>query len=252
MPVKQAAHRMLDVKTSHEAFAVKLQSFLGTQDDAIKRDIQNKRMVGMAIAAAGVGLGYLATRTNEDYVVFLFLGAVVLVVTGLFVFFAGSDKLDELKRAQDAQRLFAAMRADLHPRTVVKSRLDFSEATDYPHERTAPSPYSRAEKKWYRHPWLHFEWAFADGNLLALDLIDLVKTKSGAEIRRRHQVRGVLRVNDRVYRAVGKFRCEKLKVTSQPTKGGWLVWFGGYVNSLDDLLPELERLYRSLSAVRKA
>lgn len=241
--------RKLEVDTGHEAFAVKLKRFLADQDEAHKLACrrQRERAVGFMVAAVVVGFFGLQGMRYAEWHVILVMAA---FFGGLFAF--GSlvssffSRHDELQRARGVQAFFTGLRCDLHPRTAVKGQLDLGEATDMPTYRTGTSPYSGATKRWHRHKWLNLRWAFADGNLLRLELIDLVKTKGGTEIRREHQVKGWLHVSDRVYRAVGTPRLTYLKATSTPVEGGWMIWFWGYLKSHDALALELREVYKAL------
>ena len=251
-----SAQHLFEAETNREAFEVKLKRFLGAQDEAHRRRMDKLRTIAMVFLLATAGSGYLFYKNirSDDEAVVLFIVTLILGIVSLVFFFKSRARHDELDRARDIEGMYRALRDDLHPRTRITSRLDLSEVTEGTPERQANSPYSGAVKRWYRHAWLDFGWAFADGNLLRLELIDLVKTKSGAEIRREHQVKGHLKVNGRVYRAVGPSEELQLRTATKPLKDGFMVYFWGTVETHDDLLNELKLLYGALDphGVRQA
>jgi hypothetical protein len=249
---KQPA-RVLKVDSGHQAFAVKLKGFLHAHDEDDKQRRRTKGRWAIAVLAGVVALGYLGylgLMNDIGFAPLAFVAAIITLVFGLNLLFEANAKHDELARARQVEAFFDAVRPDLHPRTTVKSRIDLGEATDTSPERHGTSPYSGASKHWYRHTWLDLRWAFADGNYLSLSLTDLVKTKSGSEIRREHQVKGELWINPDVYRDVRKVRLRSLKMTMRKTDKGWHIWFWGVLKSHDDLIQELKLLNAALEPLR--
>lgn len=244
--------RKLEVDTGHEAFAVKLKRFLAAQDDAHREACRKSRERAFGVFVLALVAGYFGLQglKHDDWRIILMMVAFIGVIGAIGLLLSSFAKHDELQRANTVEAFFTGLRRDLHPRTAVKGQIDLGEATDTPTYRTGTSPYSGATKRWHRHKWLNLRWAFADGNLLRLELIDLVKTKGGTEIRREHQVKGWLHVSDRVYRAVGTPQLTHLKATSTPVEGGWMIWFWGYLKSHDALVHELREVYKALEPGR--
>lgn len=250
---KPAAPHYFEADSGHEAFAVKLKRFLQGQDDADTARRMKRRQRGIMVLAIALGIaamGVMAMMADHDSFIFLFIGAFFVAAFAVNDLMESYAKHDELARARQVEAFFDRLRPDLHPRTTVSSRLHLGEATDTPHERSANSPYSGAPKRWYRHKWLSLRWAFVDGNFLYLELTDLVKTKSGAEIRREFQVKGYMLVNPEVYQPVSDLDVSTLPVVVKKTDKGDQLWFGGYLSTHDDLLPALQSMYKSLTPRR--
>lgn len=246
-----AAPIVFETDSGQKAFASKLRRFLQALDqvDTLRRKKRRRR--GLLLLPAALLLIFLwvmAFIAGHPIVIVFFMGAVLIGAIAVTDLKASFTRHDELARAKQVQAFFERLRQDLHPHTKVKCRVDLGEATAQIPERSGNSPYSGASKLWFRHPWLTLRWAFADGNHLSLTLIDLVKTKSGTEIRREHRVKGHLRVNPAIYGEARDLQLRRLQFTSQQGEHGTDLWFWGTLKSHDELLVELQALYSCLTS----
>jgi hypothetical protein len=244
MPKQQQAERALKVDGSYEAFAIKLNAFL-TGPEIERKHKRKVRAVCFVLAGLGVVGGFiLFGRSDLELMgVGLFIAGMICIALGMFF---GPDAHDEAAEGRRVEAALKRLKPDLHPRTPIKGLLDFGEATQREAEHTARSPYSGKLKKYFRHTWLSLRWGFTDGNVIALSVTDLVKTKSGGEIRREHQVRGRLSLNPAVYAWAHGDRVlttGTLKVLPVQEDGKTHLLFWGTLSSLDALYPTLESVY---------
>jgi hypothetical protein len=245
--------RHLRVDGGHTAFAVKLRAFLEAEDQAHRREQRRARTWGLGFGLFGLlGVPLIMKLGDSDWVFVPIIVIGIGFIGAIFNLIGAFDQHDELVRGKEIQAAFDRLKVDFHPKTPIKGEVDIGEATDTPTERTATSPYSGATKRYYRHTWLDLRWAFADGNLLALSITDLVKTKAGSEIRREHQLRGLLRVNPGVYRASAEpnpVGVSGLRVMTAEHDGATHIYFWGTIDGMADVMPAIEQVYRQVKPV---
>ena len=141
------------------------------------------------------------------------------------------------------------LEADRHPDTFLYGWMDLGDVRGVRPVRMANSPHSGALKTYHKHHWARFVLGLADGNELALSLVDKVKLKSSAEVSRRHFMRGRLRVNPAhfdVSRLTEGFSAGKLTAVPHRVGQSVVIYFGGEIARPDEVTDQLAALYRQL------
>lgn len=206
-------------------------------------------------AIAGIGLIALAVVLNNRAVIevglmFVAPPLVILGGLGLVYYLAMTHAFGgRVQKRPQAFGFLDRLAGDRHPDTHLYGWLDLGDIRGVRPVRMANSPHSGALKTYHKHHWARFALGLADGNALAVSLIDKVKLKTSTEMSRRHFMRGRLSVNPARYdtaRLTEPFTAGQLTAVPQVVGDRVVVYFGGEIGTPEEMPEQLAALYRML------
>ena len=257
---KAEAPQRTTARGSVEACRVKLAGVLAVQRAERKARHQTVQrrfwQIAPLLVAAPPVIGY-AAEGREALIGGLFMAAVFAGIAALVRFslkYMATQEEAHSARYDYVQGLLAAWQADAHPRARFEARVDFAPALGVVPYRFANSPSSKALKTWHRHRWARFAWATACGSLLVVELIDKVKYKSGAEVKREAVLRGWLVPNEAVWHASAleePFQAGRLRVVPREVEGQRVLAFRAVVAGPEDTAETIAGLYEALARRRR-
>jgi hypothetical protein len=213
-----------------------------------------RAVAGLTVLLLALSI-WIATSLN-DFGAFLgfwsFAGPFVLILLGLAgAAYAAFRQLygTHMHKRPQALATFDRLEGDRHPDTSLYGWLDLGDVRGVRPVRMANSPNSGALKTYHKHHWGRFALALADGNHLAVSLIDKVKLKRNFEVTRRHFVRGRLALNPKRYDVSaldGPITFGPITAVPQRQGEHTVLYFGGALGSPDELFAQLAALYRQL------
>ena len=214
------------------------------------------RLIAPLVVAAPLVL-MIAAGERGGLVFGLFLtallgGGALMVRAGLGS--PSASEVDQQARQELAIAMLAGWAQDVHPRARCQFALDLGPARRMRPYRFATSPSSKALKTWHRHRWARFAWATACGSLLVVELIDKVKYKSGAEVKREAVLRGWLVPNEAVWHASAleePFQAGRLRVVPREVEGQRVLAFRAVVGGPEDTAEAIAGLYEALAQRRR-
>lgn len=202
----------------------------------------------MAMVFLLMAAGFMASGT------LWFLGLIFLPLAVVFLFLTSQPP--GLQPLRQFEALLRRWRKDSHRESPLLGEMQLTPLDQGKAEREARSPGGKM-KKYFRRRLARVRFALADGNLLAVDLVGKVKTKAGAVVRERYEVRGRLQLNPQRYAGVdapatlGAFQVRPMQVdardhwcfwaTLDPVKSGKNVPPTGTWRPLDELLAAVYR-----------
>lgn len=254
----EAGEGLLTSNGTYAAFLTKLRASVRVQQEQLAARQRKawtifQTVVGAIALLILIGAGHIAREESlgDAIIAGLFLVTffgIFAAGAGLVMHFMHKAKRAEVERDNDFRQVLQRLEPDVHPKSPLLGFADLGEADDTRPVRTRKSPHSGATKTYHKHHWGQLAWAFADGAMLALNLVDKVKYKAGAEVKRSHHVRGRLRVERSRCAAElpASFRCSKLEVRAHEQDGRLHLCFTGALDGVTELPEELEALYRRL------
>ena len=165
----------------------------------IMKKAQRRHQIGCAIIAILFIGAAFTLMVTELFSVPIIIVASVGIIIGFSLSAAGRVYFPE-NQFDAAYTVFRVLRDDTGCKGRITGRLDLSGATQSSKKTRQARSGGGKMKVYYRDTWLQTKFKLADGNILRISLRDKIKTKSGAEVRRRTQIVAKLSVNPNLYR----------------------------------------------------
>lgn len=259
-PPRAASGQLLEAQGSFDAFLVKLRALVRTRRQAAAERHRKAWTIYQTVFGVLACLDLLwmfnllqhgpASKLSGVVLASAFVGLPAAGLVAWLMRVSQKTDLAAIDRDDGFRQVLSGWQPDVHARSPLLGFRDMGQAHDTKPERSAKSPHSGATKTYHRHHWGQLFWAFADGNMLALNVVDKVKYKSGAEVKREHQVRGRLAVNPHRYDTGGwPERLSVAGLTIRPVRHGGRthLLMSGTVARIEDLPEVLTAIYRRLT-----